>query len=1291
MTTLTKMSCSVTPKLLKTIAGKPNLVAHQARVLFGQFDDARKGVLVEDEFRSVLVAVHASLGMMPPNDRMIEQASDEFADDSQGGVTTTEFIRWFSSFVDVAQPATTNGHLPAEPATSNGHVPGKYGISSPSLPSSGEKRAMKFTRQASNDSTISFGVEELIEFQVTKANSSGSNSSPSRNNAKSSSGRTFKPELSIFTRDISQTVFEEETSGADDGVTASVRAPAATPASSSSPHKLATPQSCKSQHAESVVSEDRSLYKFVRGSTMHNIPWHVSYYSWISDSCLSCWEGLYAKFWPGDAMVERANFERTVMFLGSVPLFQKQLPRSELPFIAKVLRRTKWRPGDVLVNEGENGKAFFLIESGEVKATTQDANGKESVRTSLYAGDFFGGHTLQQTRPNVASMTAVRPTVTLSLSKDEFERAGMKDRLVFPKRPAIYNNIKDKVLPRSDFNACVTSQDDLQFIEEAIGRNPNLHGVSEDKAVVAKMARTATRRMVPAGENVAKVGDIGEEFFVIASGSFDVLVNTAEETSGQRSAESCIARSTMAERLIRRQAFHRDLVQPAPQVTSPSNLSSRRRSVSVNFSAGIDNERTPLRKGKRNFTREAFASTDGTEDPSVPRRPTKGYAINSRRSLTFLGDNRQREARRRNLTMTSDQSPDEQQTFEAGDLVTCVIPGEAEEGLGEVQRIMKGGIVEVLFGQICRRVDCSLLQKAEDPDVITTLHRKDSFGELSLMYNYRREATFVAKEDSEVFVINRSDFRGLFERRGHQEHENYVSLLQEVELLCHLMKAELIELASNALNHVTFAPGERILTQGRKREAKLWYVIDHGCAIMSRNSEDGSYYGHETYTLAELYRGNCFGERSLLRGDDCTECNVDAGPSGMTCLTFDGEVVKQTLMRCVADADKGIGVQRGIEAWAANKNRQRTNWHSQLTLNSLEQVCVLGSGAFATVTLVQARKDDISPRLKKKHRYFASVEEMEEETCVQFALKRMSKGHIERMRMTEQVCWEKDLLSMVDSQFVINLIKSFKDDQYIYFLLDPALGGTLYQILMEQPDIFSEDKPKGKSSAFCIACITKGLEHLHDRTIAYRDLKPENVLLDSKGYAKICDMGFARFVVTGFKTNTLAGTPEYMAPEMIDFPHAHDMSVDWWALGVLAFELCAGQCPWEDDGIADPHGRLLAIRRSQERANPRYPSRVPSAMRRFIDKLLQPERRRLGAVGGGEEVRLDPWLASMIDFDALCKTTLKSPYVPPPFQCPDDPDERMAPYSESLFTKYRPDPHVSKRWTQNFAAMLQPR
>ena len=90
---------------------------------------------------------------------------------------------------------------------------------------------------------------------------------------------------------------------------------------------------------------------------------------------------------------------------------------------------------------------------------------------------------------------------------------------------------------------------------------------------------------------------------------------------------------------------------------------------------------------------------------------------------------------------------------------------------------------------------------------------------------------------------------------------------------------------------------------------------------------------------------------------------------------------------------------------------------------------------------------------------------------------------------------------------------------------------------------------------FYAACVSSALFHLHDRAICYRDLKPENLLLDRLGYVKLCDFGFAK--VLSARTYSLCGTPDYLAPEIIART-GHGLPVDWWALGVLTFEMLTG-------------------------------------------------------------------------------------------------------------------------------------
>lgn len=123
-------------------------------------------------------------------------------------------------------------------------------------------------------------------------------------------------------------------------------------------------------------------------------------------------------------------------------------------------------------------------------------------------------------------------------------------------------------------------------------------------------------------------------------------------------------------------------------------------------------------------------------------------------------------------------------------------------------------------------------------------------------------------------------------------------------------------------------------------------------------------------------------------------------------------------------------------------------------------------------------------------------------------------------------------------------------------LLDYACGGELFSLLRREGR-FANDV-----ALFFGAEIVLAFEYLHSMDIAYRDLKPENLLVDKDGHVKITDFGFAKTVKD--KTYTLCGTPEYLAPEIIE-SKGHNMFVDWWALGILIFEMLAGYPPFYDD------------------------------------------------------------------------------------------------------------------------------
>jgi len=200
----------------------------------------------------------------------------------------------------------------------------------------------------------------------------------------------------------------------------------------------------------------------------------------------------------------------------------------------------------------------------------------------------------------------------------------------------------------------------------------------------------------------------------------------------------------------------------------------------------------------------------------------------------------------------------------------------------------------------------------------------------------------------------------------------------------------------------------------------------------------------------------------------------------------------------------------------------------------LQRIGRLGVGAFGVVTLEADRR-----------------------TGRTYALKAVSKGYLTQLRMEYSVLNEKRILKMVESPFVVRLLATYNGREHVYFLLEAALGGELFTTY-ERLRLYGSER----HARFYVSCVTEALAHLHERLVIYRDLKPENLLLDARGYCKLTDMGLAK--VTHGQTYTLVGTPDYMAPEVI-LCTGHGRSVDWWMLGVLLFELLAGRAPFEAD------------------------------------------------------------------------------------------------------------------------------
>ncbi|OMP83545.1 cAMP-dependent protein kinase type 2 [Diplodia seriata] len=280
------------------------------------------------------------------------------------------------------------------------------------------------------------------------------------------------------------------------------------------------------------------------------------------------------------------------------------------------------------------------------------------------------------------------------------------------------------------------------------------------------------------------------------------------------------------------------------------------------------------------------------------------------------------------------------------------------------------------------------------------------------------------------------------------------------------------------------------------------------------------------------------------------------------------------------------------------------------TLNDFAIQRTLGTGSFGRVHLVQS---------KHNQRFYA--------------IKVLKKAQVVKMKQVEHTNDERRMLQKVKHPFLITLWGTFQDCKNLYMVMDFVEGGELFSLLRKSQRF---PNPVAK---FYAAEVTLALDYLHSQNIIYRDLKPENLLLDRHGHLKITDFGFAKEVPD--ITWTLCGTPDYLAPEVVA-SKGYNKSVDWWSLGILIFEMLCGFTPFWDGGSP------MKIYENILKGRVKYPPYVHPDAQDLLQKLITPDlTKRLGNLhGGSKDVMNHPWFAE-VTWERLAKKDIDAPYVPP--------------------------------------------
>ncbi|KAM7395412.1 hypothetical protein PAMA_006936 [Pampus argenteus] len=505
----------------------------------------------------------------------------------------------------------------------------------------------------------------------------------------------------------------------------------------------------------------------------------------------------------------------------------------------------------------------------------------------------------------------------------------------------------------------------------------------------------------------------------------------------------------------------------------------------------------------------------------------------------------------------------------------------------------------VAAGELC------VTQASRD---LRTLTCGDVFGELAILYNCKRTATVKAKTQVRLWCMERQTYRTIITNKSKKKREQLMGFLKTSRTLKDLNDLQLSKII-DSMEEVKYQDKDVIVREGS--EGNTFYIILKGEVLVTKNVN-----GHQKQ-IRRMGKGEHFGEQALIREMLRTATCTADGP--VTCFSIDKEVFEETIP---IEHLELFDDSKVLQAAQASEAPEKLSLSPSSTLKFKDLVPVLyqeGRYQGDPVTLGVGGFGRVELMTTLNHGKY-------------YAMKRVGKKHIVAKRQEEHMLFEKKILKAIQCDFIVRLHGAFKDTRYIYMVMEFCGGGEIWTKLKE---VGRFDEPV---AMFCAACVVEAYAYLHKKSIMYRDLKPENLMLDMRGYVKMVDFGFAKEMLRGEKTYSFVGTPEYMAPEIIK-NQGHDFAVDFWSLGILIFELLAGSPPFSSSEPQKIYAKILD-------GVFKYPPYLSEAARSIISKLCRPRPgQRLGNTKNGiKDVRHHRWFSSM-NWHKLRMSQLDAPTV----------------------------------------------